>query len=84
MMNLFVAPNPASGKTTVSFNAPADQAYTLKLIDMIGNSVLVTQVNAVEGLNTKDVSLEGIARGLYILSLEREGSKPELIRISVQ
>ena len=50
-------PNPTNGKVTVNFNAPAADRYAVRLFDLLGNTIMNVDVDAVEGLNIKELDL---------------------------
>jgi hypothetical protein len=77
-------PNPTSGKLNVSFNASAKEKYTLKVTDLIGN-VLISQPSlAQEGVNLQEIDLSTYAKGMYLLSIEKEGAEIQTMRIVVE
>jgi hypothetical protein len=77
-------PNPTSGKLNVTFNATSKEKYTLKITDMIGN-ILVSQANtATEGDNLQELDLSKVAKGMYLLSIQREGAETQTMRIVVE
>ena len=77
-------PNPTSGKLNVSFTASEKEKYTIRVVDLIG-SVLISETNtAQEGNNLQELDLSGVAKGMYILSIEREGAEIQTMRIVVE
>ena len=60
------------------------EKYTLKVVDLLGK-VLISEANtAQEGANLREIDLSGIAKGMYLLSFEREGAENQTMRIVVQ
>ena len=82
--NLDAFPNPTHGKMTVSFNAAEAGRYSLKVNDLLGNVIYKTDVRAAEGLNTKDLDLSSVAKGMYLMTIESEGNGSETIRLVVE
>jgi len=78
-------PNPTSGKMNVIFNGAAKEKYTLKVVDMIGNVLISNVITAVDGeRNTHDLDLTNVAKGMYLLSIQKEGAEAETMRIVVE
>jgi len=77
-------PNPTSGKLTVSFNATSKEKYVLKVTDLIGKVMLSRANTAEEGVNLQEIDLSDIAKGMYLLSIEREGTETQTMRIVVE
>ncbi|MBK7571149.1 MAG: T9SS type A sorting domain-containing protein [Bacteroidetes bacterium] len=77
-------PNPTSGKATVSFNAASESKYLVKVMDMIGNTLVSDVVNAIEGYNTQDIDLTGVAKGIYMISVTAADGTTETIRLVVE
>src|SRR5205823_6306913 len=67
--NLAVYPNPASGMTTISFQAKGNRDYTLALYDLPGRIILEHEGKAVLGKNEHQFSLANIAKGIYFIEL---------------
>jgi len=69
---LYVYPNPANDAVTVSFNAYESGSYVIQLLDQLGRTIIMENRKAIAGSNTLALSLNGIAKGEYMLML-REG-----------
>ncbi len=65
-----VYPNPTHDKFTVSFNANADQNYTITIFDMAGRPVKSEIGSAVAGENNHEINLSGIAQSVYQVALK--------------
>ena len=63
-------PNPTNGKVTVNFNAPSADRYAVRLFDLLGNTIMNVDVDAVEGLNIKELDLTKVAKGIYLLNVQ--------------
>ena len=78
-----VYPNPSYGKITLNFNSGRSDKYTLQIISITGKIVHNEMVDAIEGINEKEIDLTNLAKGIYILILQSENVK-EQKRIIVQ
>ena len=76
-------PNPTAGKSTISFTTEQSGKYLLKVVDMVGKVLLSEDISAVEGFNTKNINLENVAKGVYVISLQTEGSEPHTMQLVV-
>jgi len=76
-------PNPTSGEFSLVFNGNENEHYTVILRDYTGR--LVTEKSGVtaQGKNQLDFDLSSVAKGIYIISLER-GSESGILRVVVQ
>ena len=66
-----IYPNPASTQVTVSFSTMEEGLYTLNLTDMTGRVVKSELDNANTGLNNHILSIDGIAKGLYMVIIQK-------------
>ena len=64
-----VFPNPASDMVTVGFNSKSAGAYTIRLMDIFGRIVRTKDAMGVTGENTCQLQLQGIAKGIYTISI---------------
>ena len=71
----FVAyPNPTSGKVSVVFSSKNNEKVVIKLTDLLGNVLQMEEVVSVEGLNTNELDMSTLPKGIYILNLIIEDS----------
>ncbi len=77
-------PNPTSGKMTVSFESSKDAKYSMKIANVLGSVMIDETISAVEGFNSKLISLENVAKGLYFLTIQTEGDQAKTLRIVVE
>ena len=82
-LNAVLYPNPATDKATVKFNATDAGSYTLKLYDLVGQSMLSIDGSAVQGENMVELNLASVAKGVYTLSVISNGNT-EQIRVVVE
>lgn len=71
---LVIYPNPSSGNFSISFDAKANETYTLELFDDLGQ-IVFTEVIKSSGAFVKQVSLGEKATGIYTVSLKSEGKE---------
>ncbi len=67
--NVAVFPNPAGGHATVVFNSREGGEYYITLSDLYGRVVLEQNSTAVAGENRHELQLNGIAPGMYTVSV---------------
>jgi hypothetical protein len=68
-----VYPNPANAQVTVAFTTMTEGTYDVRLVDMFGRVVKLEMDNAGAGDNIHVMNLDGIAKGVYIIELEKAG-----------
>ena len=78
-----IYPNPAHESVTVAFNARDAGKFSLKLYDLSGKLVKEENVLAVKGDNTYEMTLNGVAKGVYTIVLEK-GSSYAKTKLSVK
>ena len=66
-----VYPNPATGSVTIAFNSDNENSYSLKLIDVMGRVIKTEIDNAAIGENSHVMNLDGIAKGIYMIILQK-------------
>jgi hypothetical protein len=76
-------PNPASDVLTVKFSSEAAQAYTLQLFDVAGRLLLSAEGKADAGINSRELNVNALARGVYILRVT-SGTLDDKIRVELQ
>jgi hypothetical protein len=82
-MNIVAYPNPASDLLNVSFDSDKNQDVLVTMMDAAGRVVLNDNRNADEGTNKFEVSVNGMASGIYTLSLRTEDAV-QMIRVVVE
>lgn len=67
------APNPFTGKTRITFNAPYSGKAVLHVYNMIGKKIKETSMTAGQGIN--EISFDGssLPGGIYLYSVEVDG-----------
>jgi hypothetical protein len=76
---LLVYPNPAQEIVNVQFYAEAEGEYIIRLIDNIGRTLISKTGNATNGVNTSLVNTEGIAKGVYHVSIVINEKQQQII-----
>lgn len=79
-----VYPNPTSGKLNIVFRAKRQVNHTLIVIDLLGNRLMSENFSSKEGTNFLEMDLSALARGIYFLRFEGEGTGIEAKRIVVE
>lgn len=63
-------PNPASDKLSLVWNETATETAAVSLADVTGKVVYTTQVNMATGSGIYQLSVAGLAEGMYVLSVK--------------
>jgi hypothetical protein len=69
--HLYVYPNPASELITLVFSINDEGTYVMKLLDMLGRTITSETGNANAGNNVLVMNLDGIAKGEYMIFLQK-------------
>ena len=77
-------PNPTSGKLNVSFNASGAEKYTLRVVNLLGKVLISEVFTAQEGTNLHELDLRHLAKGMYLISIERDAVPIQAMRIVVE
>jgi len=64
-----VYPNPASTLVNVQFSSDDNANYHLQLTDLSGRVIMDKAVQANSGLNTQQIDVKQMAKGVYMLLL---------------
>jgi hypothetical protein len=70
-----VYPNPSGGNFTVGFSSKKECSATLGITDIMGKTVYKKQQAVAPGLNRYNLTLGGLPKGIYFLSLNVESNK---------
>ncbi len=81
--NLEVYPNPAHGFISVNYEVNQKSIYHISVVDLLGKTILRREMMCTEGPNSLNFNLNGIGKGLYLLSIETEGSDKQTVRFVV-
>ncbi len=77
-------PNPTNATTTLKFETITAGDYKVSVVDMTGQIMQTSTINAVEGLNIHELDMSTYAKGLYMVRLEREGEAMQMLRLTVE
>lgn len=64
---IFLYPNPARDRLTLSYHTNERSTFTLEIIDVLGRVVEQKQLSVEEGINNFDLNLETYTAGTYLL-----------------
>ncbi|MBL0031909.1 MAG: T9SS type A sorting domain-containing protein [Bacteroidetes bacterium] len=77
-------PNPTSGNVTVDFSSEIDTEVLLTVSDLTGKIVVSNIIEAIQGGNSKEIELNNLSKGIYMLNLRSDKSVSESIRLVVE
>ncbi len=78
-----IYPNPANDHLTIDFSSDNAENYSLHLMDMIGQTIISDNKTSVVGDNQIQLNLNGLAKGIYILNIQK-GDANMIKKIIVQ
>jgi hypothetical protein len=82
-MNIVAYPNPVNDLLNVSFTSDKNQDVLVTMMDAAGRVVLNDNRNADEGANKFEVSVKGMAAGIYTMQL-RTSDTVQKVRVVVE
>ncbi|HFA50321.1 MAG TPA: T9SS type A sorting domain-containing protein [Bacteroidetes bacterium] len=68
-----IMPNPTTGSSILLFNSPTEKLVELKLMDSMGRVVFDKMILSGNGLNTVELDINSLPRGIYFLRLVEGG-----------
>ena len=77
-------PNPTPGKIMISFNSDHVAKYSLKVFDLIGKIQIEESIPVKEGYNKRELNLENVAKGIYMITIQADDKQSKSIRIVVE
>ncbi len=77
-VNLNAFPNPATDRATIQFTSEDNSDYRLRISDVTGRTLFLENGTAAAGLNTKVLSLDGFASGVYNLTIEMNNAQQQI------
>ena len=78
-----VNPNPAHDHLTLNYIADKSSDIIITLNDIIGNTVLTLIKNAAQGMNTYEIDIDKLAKGLYMMQAQTD-SRKETIKVVIE
>ena len=70
-----VFPNPAKEMLNVKFNSSAEGLFSFKVFDMIGKNVSNTVQKGIKGMNTFELNLSELNRGIYFIEVSNNAER---------
>ena len=70
--NLVVYPNPSTNVFNISFNSVQEQNLKIRILNVIGEDVVLENLQQFIGEYTKQIDLTNNAKGIYFLEIETE------------
>ena len=64
-----ISPNPAKDEIRVKMNSDDDQGVSIKVVDMLGRTVINTTINLSEGSNVIPVDITTLESGTYFMKV---------------
>ena len=75
LTDINVFPNPSSGKIFLTTECIENSTIQLVVMDLLGQIIVEKEILFAEGFNSKEILLDNISNGIYILKLRKdEGS----------
>ena len=68
-----IFPNPASDKVSIRIESAEAKPIQVAIVDLIGKTVFSGEFNLGSGTNTREIGLDNISKGVYILRLTIDG-----------
>jgi hypothetical protein len=79
-----VYPNPASDRVTFDYTLASTEMVVVEMVDMVGNVVMVQNLgNMSAGANQSQISLDGIAAGIYMVNF-KAGNSVSVSKLTVK
>jgi hypothetical protein len=73
--SILLYPNPTRDNVNVSYNTDMSGTIAINIYDVTGRVVSSQQLDAAKGLNTYTLNTTDLQKGIYILSLDNQGSR---------
>ncbi len=73
--NVQVYPNPATSEATINFNMNKAGNVDIQIVNMLGQTVYSTRVDAVAGANTTKIDVASYKAGMYFYTMIANGKK---------
>ncbi len=72
----YVSPNPSTGEFNLTLNLNNNQRVTLKVVDMLGKTVLDLGASSLQkGANNISINLSDVPKGVYLLQFNTNGNQ---------
>jgi hypothetical protein len=78
-----VYPNPGTGLFKLAYSTAADTKFRVRILDILGNTVHLSDLEAKSGENNYELDLTFMVKGVYFISLERSGFDNQVTKITL-
>jgi hypothetical protein len=82
--DLRVYPNPAHNTATLQFSADREASGMLTMYDVAGRELLVNSFSIVEGRNARDLNLEKLPQGIYLVVVRSSDNTVSRVNLVVE
>ncbi|MGB4847126.1 MAG: T9SS type A sorting domain-containing protein, partial [Saprospiraceae bacterium] len=65
-------PNPANGIINLSFDSKVNQQINIRLINFLGQELLIDKINAQKGYNMQNIDISKIPQGSYLMEVKTD------------
>ena len=76
-------PNPATNRVTIEFQSETENSFIIEVSEITGRKLNSNRGNSSFGTNTRELDLEGIDPGIYLVALTLDG-KTELKKLVIK
>jgi len=83
-LNASLYPNPTYGNTMLKFESLTSGDCMLQLVDVTGRIIQSEEIKVREGINTNEINLANVAKGMYFIRLERAGEQTQVLKVTVE
>ncbi len=72
---ILIAPNPSNGNFILNYTSTKNQNVSIKIVDTMCRVVYSNEQRVNTGINSIEIHLQNVNKGIYILELENENGK---------
>ncbi|MCE3280371.1 MAG: hypothetical protein K0S44_2562 [Bacteroidetes bacterium] len=62
---IVIAPNPSNGNFTLAYVTETSKTVSIRLTDVLGRVVFISQAKVIKGYNPVEINIEGLSKGIY-------------------
>jgi hypothetical protein len=74
LSSISIFPNPSNGKIFLKVDSKTTTTIQFELIDLLGKTLMAKTFDLNVGLNQKDIILENVNKGIYVIRLSMDGN----------